>query len=60
MSKYPAFKKSISFPSDLLDWAEKQAASRYRGNLSRYIQTLVEADKNDESEQQAKQKKKAA
>ena len=37
-------KKSISFPVDLLDWAQKQATQR-GGTLSGYIQSLIDSDK---------------
>lgn len=37
-------KKSVSFPPDLLSKAEKRAEKQHAGNLSRYIQTLVEND----------------
>jgi hypothetical protein len=45
---YGTIKKAISLPADLYDFAmAKSAQPPYRGKLSRYIQALIDKDKQD-------------
>lgn len=44
-----SIKKSISFPPALCSSAEKKAAKQHAGNLSRYIQALIEKDLADKA-----------
>lgn len=49
MAEDKASKKSVSFPPKLLAEAEREATKHHAGNLSRYIQTLIERDLSGES-----------